>query len=194
MSIRKTIIVSLLSNVLVVAALLGAFAWTQSAQANTSEAPGGPLIGPFFYSLSSSDFNSLDDNVYGFGRGACGMFRTGASPSPAFAIAPIHLPTGAQLSELLIDTCDPGNGSVSVSVRTCDIGRGACDDHGTAVSLDGGRTQRTIPLDLTVNNSNGALILLATFTGGDNVGDIALWFARVAYYVPAATFLPLIRR
>src|SRR5207248_9699683 len=113
MSIRKTFLVSLLSNVVVVTALLGAFAWSQSAHANTPEAPAGPLIGPFFYSLASTDFNSLDDNVpYGFSRGACGVFRTAASPSPSYAVAPLHLPAGAQLSELLIDTCDPGHGNV----------------------------------------------------------------------------------
>ena len=197
MNHRKVFLISLLSNVLFLSALMGVFVFAQTAQARApASAPAAPaLSGPFFYTMTSFDFVPLDNCCYAFNRGGFGIYR--ASATPDYAIAPVHLPSGAQISELLIDAYDvTGSGSVSVILQSCDVGRDGCDTQGAAVtSLDGGRKTATQALAYVVNNTNTALIVVAKFDGSyGSPGDVSLDLVRLAYYLPATTFLPSIQR
>ncbi len=194
MNARKIFVVSLLTNVLMLSVLAGVFAFTQTAQAHSASAP---LVGPFNYALSSMDFQSYDDTLYTVGRNlnGIGMYKVGTL-NPVVAVAPLHLPTGSIIGDITLDAEDlTSSGDIQLLLVACQIGTSNCDIAATLVTNDGGRAQKTATLNYTVDNASRAYFLQVNYRGG-SVPDssLILYFVRVGYSFPAATFMPFVQR
>lgn len=196
MNTRKVVLISLLSNLTLFSLLVGAFTLTAQANGSPSPATAPAVVGPFYYTLSAMDFNAYDDVTMSFSRSGLALYRTSAS-DPSIAVAPVHLPSGANVRELYLDAFDDnGSSGMTVRLQACPLTTSGCSTApaGAAITTNNsGRQQLTAAFDFTVNNQSEALFIEADYTGGQTP-NVSLYFVRLAYYLPSPVFLPAVQR
>ncbi len=197
MSTRKVLLICLLSNLSLLAVLAVVFNLAQSVQAhgsNGNSAPSAAMAGPYYYTLSSMDFNAYDDAYTSFTRDGLALKRT-SNANPSIAVAPVHLPVSANVRELLLDASDTSSaGDVTIRLQSCPIGSSGCSARVVITSNNSGRQQLTTALDFTVDNQAEALFIQAEFNGANPSSDVALYFVRIGYFLPSPIYLPTLQK
>ena len=188
MGTKRVIWVVVLSNVMWLSVVIGLFAFSRSVQAEPVAAPSA-VVGPFYVTYSGADFRSFrddfsitrEDTTWGVLRQTgTGVGTTG-----------VHLPPGATITQLMNDS-NQVDGLVDLRLRSCTIGGtgfGQCQVLALAGVTAGGRGQVTTNLNWATNPLAEALHLEILITNSS-----VFYYARIAYTLPAPTFLPLIQR
>jgi hypothetical protein len=190
MSTRKVFFISLVSNVLILSALAGAFVFTRTAQANTPGAPAtsnpqAPTIGPYFQMFSGADFVPYRFD-FAITRDNYAVVRQSAF---GIGVVGLHLPPGATITELLNDT-DDSDGATDVLLLSCPLLTVNCTELGRATQNQPGRNVRTLGLSVAVDSANNAYFLQVNLQNNSK-----FYFARVAYSLPSgALYMPAISR
>ena len=199
MNSRKVIALCLVTNIAILAIVLGVFAWTQPAQAQGSpsapNAPSQPMAGPYYASYSGADFRSFVDN-FSVTRitdpNDSGIWSVVRQSSQGIAEAPVHLPDGALVTQIMNDS-NSAHGQVDIRFFDCQIGQTGYSQC-TAVALarqnSGGRGQAYQSLNTTINSLSHAYFLELFLDNNDS----NFFYAQIQYTVPSSfLFMPAIQ-
>lgn len=190
MNTHKIIVLSLTTNLFWFALLVGVFAFTQTVGAQSPSSPvAANLVGPYYRTYSGADFRSFRDDFSITRDETYGVIRQGTI---GIGVAGVQLPPGATITQVLNDSNNV-NGPVELRLKSCVIGgtgAGQCTERALASNTNSGRQPVSANLNYATDPANEAYFLELLINNNNSV----FYYARIAYSVPAPTFLPIIQR
>ena len=188
MSTKKVVAIVLATNLILISLALGLLGSGRPVQAEPAAV--SAVVGPFYVTYSGADLHAVTD-AFAITRedGNWGVVR---QSTIGVGTAGIHLPAGATITQLMNDSNNV-DGPSDVRIRSCAIGGvgyGQCTELALARKNDSGRGQVTTNLSWATNPYTEALHLELFLNNNNSI----FYYARIAYTLPAPTFLPLIQR
>jgi hypothetical protein len=183
----------LVTNIAILAIVLGVFAWTQPAQAqgspNAPNAPSQPMIGPFNQAFSGADFHPYEDGLGSnlIKRAAYELVR---DSNFGIGLVGLQLPPGAVITKLTNDSFAVSNGKTQLRILRCPIGDDNCHQIGVAEQNQQGR--HSVSTDLNYATIPQAE---AYFLQIDLPDDSGFYTGYVEYLLPSSfLFMPSVLR